>query len=341
MPPPGRTLWLVEDLRRAAAGRSLLRRRSRQRALSGRRRTRRSGSPSMSRHRPSRWADRSARVRASRHSSGPSSDRKVEQSTSMRTRHARPSTSDRYDVRDAEPDRASASRGEVGDNGPCGSGRRSPSARATTFPTLPLAPRIRSVCALSVISARCVTPRPTIVVSKRLDEHALGDTSGSAQMLNSAAGVGSLRRSHHPSPRGRSGRASGCSEHSSPTFVSGPVATRVSSRPAAAKLLGDEVDSVLLTRLRARGGQVGSVETRFAVHMGRDVACANERLVGARVNGDVGAGPASSSTFSALTVVLSSVWLPETVVTATSPAPARPAQKRDRDRRRAPDRSRE
>ena len=58
---------------------------------------------------------------------------------------------------------------------------------------------------------------------------------------------------------------------------------------AAAKLLGEEVDSVLVARLRARRGQVGAVETRLAVHVSGDVARPDERLVGARVDGDVGA----------------------------------------------------
>ena len=80
--------------------------------------------------------------------------------------------------------------------------------------------------------------------------------------------------------------------------------------------LVEQVGGVHVERPRRRLGQRGPVEAALAVHV---------RSRAQRARGAVGAGatgtsvrPASSSTFSALRVVLSSVWLPATVVTARS-----------------------
>ena len=72
-------------------------------------------------------------------------------------------------------------------------------------------------------------------------------------------------------------------------FVSGPVGTSVILPSRRADLVGQVVDRVLLLG-RARGRrQVGAVEPGLAVHVRRDVALAQERLVGAGVDRDVGA----------------------------------------------------
>ena len=113
--------------------------------------------------------------------------------------------------------------------------------------------------------------------------------SGSAQMLNSAAGVRLPSPIEPPIRTIRSGRASGCSASSSATFVSGPVGTSVSLPSRRADLVGEEVDRMLGPRGAARRRQVGAVEAGLAVHVRRDVALAHERPVGARVDRDVAA----------------------------------------------------
>ena len=72
-------------------------------------------------------------------------------------------------------------------------------------------------------------------------------------------------------------------------FVSGPVGTSVTLPLRRADLVGQVVDGVLLLDRARRRRQVGAVEAGLAVHVRRDVALAHERLVGARVDRDVGA----------------------------------------------------
>ena len=140
---------------------------------------------------------------------------------------------------------------------------------------------MRSVCS-SRISARCVTSRPTIVVSSP-SANTRCAASGSAQMLNSAAGVRLPSPIAPPISTIRSGRASACVAKSRPTFVSGPVATSVGFS-ARTEALGEVLDRVhRLGGARGRG-QVGAVEPRLAVDVRCDVARAHERRVCARVH---------------------------------------------------------
>ena len=75
---------------------------------------------------------------------------------------------------------------------------------------------------------------------------------------------------------------------------------------------------MLVLRATRRRRQVGPVEPGLAVHVRRDVAL-RARTGGRRpAYTGMSVRPASSSTRRALAVVLSSVWLPETVVTPTS-----------------------
>ena len=199
------------------------------------------------------------------------------QSTSMYA--SRTSIERRVDhVRDA--DRVVHRRAvELGVPRACGSARRSPSARRP--PSRRGRRRAAARCASSVISAWCVTSRPTIVMSMPLAKTRCA-ASGSAQMLNSAAGVRLPSPIAPPIRTIRSGRASGCSASRSAMFVSGPVGTSVSLPVARADLAREEVDRVLGRSARRRRRQVGPVEARLAVHVRGDVALAHERPVGAR-----------------------------------------------------------
>ena len=132
-----------------------------------------------------------------------------------------------------------------------------------------------------VISAWCVTSRPIIVTSSPLAKTRCA-ASGSAQMLNSAAGVtlpspiAPPIRTIRSRPRRRGGARAG-----SATFVSGPVGTSVSD-VAALDPLGEEVDGVLRRRARVVGArQVGAVEAGLAVDVRGDVA-ARGRAAGRR-----------------------------------------------------------
>ncbi len=72
------------------------------------------------------------------------------------------------------------------------------------------------------------------------------------------------------------------------------------------ELLGEVLDRVLVLRSLARRRQVGTVETGLLVHVRCDVTSADERRVGARVDGNVAASGCSSTRW-AFAVVLSSV----------------------------------
>ena len=164
---------------------------------------------------------------------------------------------------------------EVGVGARGGSGRRSRAARPRPSPTRP-ARRAAPRRAASVTSAWCVTSRPIIVTSIPLSNTRRA-ASGSAQMLNSAAGVRLPSPIEPPISTIRSGRASGCSASRSATFVSGPVGTSVSAPSRARICPRQEVDRVLGDRRARRRRQVGPVEPGLAVDVRRDVARADER----------------------------------------------------------------
>ena len=148
--------------------------------------------------------------------------------------------------------------------------------------------RAAARCASSVISAWWVTSRPIIVVSMPLAKTRFA-ASGSAQMLNSAAGVRLPSPIEPPIRTIRSGRASGCRASSSAMFVSGPVGTSV-RRPSRARISRARKSTACSGRSApARGGQVGAVEAALAVHVRGDRALAHERPVGAAVDRDVAA----------------------------------------------------
>ena len=165
------------------------------------------------------------------------------------------------------PGRASASpagRGRCGG----GSARRSRAARRRT-PRRGRRARSASVCS-AVISAWWVTSRPIIVTSIPLANTRLA-ASGSAQMLNSAAGVRLPSPIEPPISTIRSGRASGCSASRSATFVSGPVGISVIAPSRARICSARNVDRVRRDRRPGRRRQVGAVQSRLAVDVRRHV----------------------------------------------------------------------
>ena len=148
-------------------------------------------------------------------------------------------------------------------------------ARRRTSPTRP-APRSSSACAGG--DERLVgdvEPDHGHVDPAR--EHARA-ASGSAQMLNSAAGVRFPSPIEPPISTIRSGRASGASASSSATFVSGPVGDERDAAVAGADLLGEERRPRARRPARRRGGgRSGPSSPALAVDVRRDVALAHER----------------------------------------------------------------
>ena len=181
-------------------------------------------------------------------------------------------------------------------------------------PTRPDA-RSCSVCS-SLISARWVTSRPTMVVS-RPSSNTRCAASGSAQMLNSAAGERLPSPIAPPIRTMRSGRASGCSEKRSPMFVSGPVGTSVSLPSRARSSWAMKSTACCGCTAPFGGGRSGpsSPDSPWTC-----AATSSSRMNGRSAPAYTGMSPrpANSSTRSAFAVVLSRVWFPETVVTATS-----------------------
>ena len=96
--------------------------------------------------------------------------------------------------------------------------------------------------------------------------------SGSAQMLNSAAGVTFPSPIAPPISTIRSGLRPGAGEEQRDV---GQRADRDERR--AGDMLGEEVDRMLLDRFALRRRQVGAVETGLAVDVGGDERLANER----------------------------------------------------------------
>ena len=133
-----------------------------------------------------------------------------------------------------------------------------------------------------------MTSRPIIVTSIPLSKTRRA-ASGSAQMLNSAAGVRFPSPIEPPISTIRSGRASGSSASSRAMFVSGPVGTSVELPLALSDPLGDEGDGVLVDGVHGRRRQLGPVEAALAVDVRRDRAAAHERPVGARGDRNIAA----------------------------------------------------
>ncbi len=124
---------------------------------------------------------------------------------------------------------------------------------ATNAPTVPLV-RSRSSTA-GVVIARWVTSMPTMVVSMPAWKTACA-ASGSAQMLNSAAGVWFPSAIAPPMRTMRSTFAPPVRSSSSATFVSGPVGTRVTGMPLAVimRSRNDTACSLARRPLRRRRG---------------------------------------------------------------------------------------
>ena len=120
----------------------------------------------------------------------------------------------------------------------------------------------------AVTSAWCVTSRPTIVTSIPLWKTACA-ASGSAQMLNSAAGVMLPSAMAPPMSTISPSRAaaSGCCASSRATLVSGPVGDEDG---AVHDPLGEEVDGVRADRRGRRVGEHRAVEPALAVDVRRD-----------------------------------------------------------------------
>ena len=101
-------------------------------------------------------------------------------------------------------------------------------------------------------------------------------------------------------------------------FVSGPVATSVALRGAHGSARRGSRRHAAAWAAATRGGRSGPSRPDSPCTCAATSRCAHERRVGARVRPGCPQRPASSSTRSALAVVLSSVWLPATVVTPSS-----------------------
>ena len=164
-------------------------------------------------------------------------------------------------------------------------------------------------------SALCVTSRPISVTGIPLANTAAA-ASGSTNALNSAAGV--MLPSAIAPPiqtiRSRRPRTSGWRSSMSATFVSGPVGT--STTPG----------SISSARKSAACASTGEAEGSGSSGPSRPespwtcAAVRSSRRSGASAPAATGMSvlPAISSVTSALRVVLSSVWLPATVVTPRS-----------------------
>ena len=144
--------------------------------------------------------------------------------------------------------------------------------------------------------------------------------SGSAQMLNSAAGVTLPSAIAPPISTIRSGLASGWRASRSATFVSGPVATSVAPSIRSARKS---------TACCGEGSACGGGRSGPS----RPVSpCTSAATRGSRTSGrpapaatGMSPRPASSSTRIAFAVVFSSVWLPATVVTPRSSSSSLPS----------------
>ena len=236
--------------------------------------------------------------------------RQSSDSVSTRRSGARPRAASGRSRARPRPHRGSASRPSRRSRG--GSRRRSRAARPRPRRCGRLA-RSCSACA-GVTSAWCVTSSPTIVTSSPLAKTRCA-ASGSAQMLNSAAGVTLPSAIAPPISTIRSGFASGWRASRSATFVSGPVATSVApSAPICSARKSTACCGERLGAAAAAGrGRRGRVSPWTC---GRDARLAHERPAAPAATGN-SVRPASSSTRIALAVVFSSVWLPATVVTPT------------------------
>ena len=199
---------------------------------------------------------------------------------------------------------------------------------ATNRPARP-ASRSRSAWA-RVKSALCVTSRPIIVIGIPLAK-TIAAASGSTKALNSAAGrdVPLADRSAHPDdaldPLGHVWVA---------LEQKRDVRERSRRDEHDARLdeLREEVGGVRVDGLRGRLGKLRPVETGLAVHVRRS---AKRRGAAARpplLRPGCRSGPPISSVTSALRVVLSSVWLPATVVTPTSSSSGDGEREQDRHR---------
>ena len=141
-----------------------------------------------------------------------------------------------------------------------------------------------------VISALWVTSRPTIVRSSPLVNTRCA-ASGSAQMLNSAAGVMLPSPTAPPISTTRSILRR-------QLRVAGQQQRHVGQRPgrderhrrgARLERVGDPVDRVRRLGLPGRRRQIGAVEPGLAVDVGGDVARADQRALRAGGDRDVGA----------------------------------------------------
>ena len=126
-----------------------------------------------------------------------------------------------------------------------------------------------------------MTSRP-IIVTSRPDAKTRAAASGSAQMLNSAAGVMFPSAIAPPMSTIRAGRMPRSS--ASATFVSGPTGTSTVSGPTCSTR---KSTAVLLDGLGRARRQVRPVEAALAVDVRGDVQLADERPVGAHRDGDV------------------------------------------------------
>ena len=156
-----------------------------------------------------------------------------------------------------------------------------------------------------------MTSRP-IIVTSRPDAKTRAAASGSAQMLNSAAGVMFPSPIAPPMSTIRAGRIPRSS--ASATFVSGPTGTSTVSGPTCS------------TRKSTAGCSIGSEARGGSSGPSRPLSpCTWAATWGSRTSGrsapiatGTSSRPTSASTRNALSVVFSSVWLPCTVVTPTS-----------------------
>src|SRR4051812_1137676 len=143
--------------------------------------------------------------------------------------------------------------------------------------------------------------------------------SGSSQMLNSAAGV-TLPSAIAPpisTMRSITPTTSGCRASSSAMFVSGPVGTTVIGADAARSRSARKSTAWVPTGAPTGAGRSGPSSPLSP--------CTDAATIGSRISGRLAPAatsmsprPASSSTRRAFAVVLSSVWLPWTVVTPST-----------------------
>ena len=169
---------------------------------------------------------------------------------------------------------------------------------------------------VGVRSAWWVTSRP-IIVTSRLDLKTRSAASGSAQMLNSAAGVMFPSAIEPPISTIRSMFSPPMRSRRSAMFVSGPVGMRVTGSGLAASFSIIRSTACSVTGSCCGGGRNGPSSPLSPWTW--------SATFGSRVRGrsapaatGMSARPARSSTRSAFAVVFASVWFPWTVVTASS-----------------------